>query len=242
MDIVSYLLGRNSASGGGGEGGGDVDQNTLLLLHFNDTYADASQYERVPASIGQTISYGTGKFDKGFDLTTVSKGTLTYSELFDLVANDFTIDFWIYPTAFSSSNAAAGRPILGNYVRGSWTLVWEVFVSEYQGNTKKWGFRYAQDGNEIRLSSGTELVANLWQHLAVTYKKSTRKLTLYLDGIKNAETVLDFDMTAPSSQPYSFSVGNWMTNNYNCISYIDELRISNVVRYDGNFIPPNKPY
>lgn len=221
-----------------------VDENTLLLLHLDGNYTDSSFYARVPSSTGASINYGTGKFDQGLNLTARTQGIISYSQLSDLVTHDFTIDFWFYPTSFSGTNAAAGRPILGNYARNNWNLPWEVFVSEYQGNVRKWGFRYAQDGNELRLSSTTELNLQEWQHLAVTYKKSTKTLALFYNGFKSNEATLNFDMTAPTGEaPSIFSVGNWFSNfEYQSNGYIDEVRVSDIVRYTQNFTPPSQPY
>ena len=170
QDTASYLLGKNA-------GGGGDNCETLLLLHFNGNYNDASEYHRTPVSTSETIAYtNDGKFSRGFDLSTNYMGLLTYDTLYDLILDDFTVDLWIYPKSFSGSNAAAGRPILGNYIRNTWSLVWEVFVCEYRGNIKKWGFRYAQLGDEFRLSGNTELKQNEWHHLAVTYDKANRKM------------------------------------------------------------------
>lgn len=251
MDIVSYLLGKKGQYNGqdtasyllGKNAGGGSTPETLLLLHFNGNYNDSSEYHRSPVSTSGTISYvNEGKFSRAFDLRNAYMGTLTYDTLYDLVLNDFTVDFWIHPTNFQSSNAAAGRPILGNYIKGNWSLVWEVFVCEYQGNMKKWGFRYAQLGDEFRLTGNTELKQNEWQHLAVTYDKANRKMVLYLNGVKDGETTINFDMVNPDTGIYNFTVGNWFSNSYQCMSYIDELRISKGIRYTGDFTPPTEPY
>lgn len=237
-DVVSYLLGKNS----GGGGGGDTPE-TLLLLHFNNDYTDYSEYHRVPTTVRQNVTYASGKFDLSLDLSVSGKALLVYDTLYDLVENDFTIDFWIYPKNFQSSNAGVGRPILGNYVSNKWYVVWNLFVSEYQGNIKKWGFRYDQFDQNFKIVSSTELKQNEWQHLAVTYKKSTKNIVLYVNGIKDAEITIDFDMVAPVEPAYlNFSVGSWFNYSYEPLSYIDELRISKGVRYNGNFTPPTEPY
>lgn len=245
MDIVSYLLGKNA--GGGGGGGDTVDSHTLLLLHFDNDYKDSSKYNRIPARTMVTISYyGSGKFSPSFDLTTNSKGLIVYDSFADFIVNDFTIDFWVYPTNFGNSNSANGRPILGQYERNNWSAGWVIGICKYQGGNRKWGMHYTLSGgeHEFWLYSNDDLIQNTWQHLALTYKKSTRTICLYTNGIKQAEQTLEFDLTLPSGDyPQVFSVGNWFTTQYyQPLSYIDELRVSDVVRYDGNFIPPSKPY
>lgn len=235
QDTASYLLGKNAG------GGGDTCE-TLMLLHYDGDYTDFSEYHRVPTFKTGSIVYGEGKFDRSFDWTTSGRAIFTYDTLYDLILDDFTIDFWIYPTYFSGSNAAAGRPILGNYIKNNWSLVWEVFVSEYRGNIRKWGFRYAQLGDEFRLTGNTELKQNEWQHLAVTYDKANRKMVLYLNGIKDGEITNSFDMVNPDTQIYKFSIGSWFDSNYYCYSNIDEIRISKGIRYTENFTPPTEPY
>jgi hypothetical protein len=238
-DGIGSIVITTNVSGGGG-----VDEYTQLLLHFDGNYADSSQYSRVPSATGNTINYGAGKFDTSLNATTNQQGIITYSQLSDLVTHDFTIDFWFYPNSFATSGSGNGRPIIGAYQRNNWAVLWRVFVSEYQGNTKKWGFGYADGTNTYQLSSTTELTQNAWQHLAVTYDSSTKKMALYLNGVKDAEDTLNFTMQdAADASQRVLSVGNWFsTQQYQPNGYIDEVRVSNVVRYTENFTPPTAPY
>ena len=230
----------NSISGGPAP----VDDNTLLLLHLDNDYGDSSNYERTPSS-ATGLNYVAGKFNTyGLSVLNQSQGIISYSTLFDLPTHDFTVDFWFNPNSFSASGSGNGRPIMGNFARNNWECRWVIFVSQYQGNTKKWGFNWNDGTNQFLVVSTTELTANTWSHLAVTYEKSTRTMCLYINGVKDKEQVATFEMTGPGpSQPQTFSVGNWMSNyNYAPLGYIDEVRISDVIRYDGNFTPPTQPY
>ena len=221
-----------------------VDQNTLLLLHFDDDYTDYSPYERTPKATGGTINYVTGKFSNALNASSQQQGIITYSDLSNIVTNDFTIDFWFNPQSFVASGSGNGRPIIGAFQRNIWAVQWRVFVTEYQGNVKKWGFGYADGTNTYQLSSTTELIQYTWQHLAVTYDSSTKKMELYLNGVKDAEDTLNFTMQdATDASQRVLSIGNWFSNyGYQPNGYIDEVRISNVVRYTENFTPPTKPY
>lgn len=228
---------------GGGIGG--IDQFTQLMLHFNTNYTDSSLYERAPSATQNTISYtNSGKFDQAFDLSSNQKGLLSYSALKDIVTDDFTIDFWIYPTSFSASNSGNGRPIMGQYSRNLWNVGWVIYVSQYNGNMKKWGLNYNDETNYFKLVSTSELVENTWQHLAITYKKSTKTACLYVNGTKDAEMVIPAEMVVQGGDnPQTFSIGNWFSNyQYAPLCYIDEVRISNTVRYTENFTPPEAPY
>ena len=221
-----------------------IDQNTLLLLHFDNDYTDYSPYERTPKATGGTINYVTGEFSNALNASSQQQGIITYSDLSNIVTSDFTIDFWFNPQSFVASSSGNGRPIIGAFQRNIWQVQWRVFVTEYQGNAKKWGFGYADGTNTYQLSSTTELTQYTWQHLAVTYDNSTKKMELYLNGVKDAEDTLNFTMqdAAVASQRV-LSIGNWFNNyGYQPNGYIDEVRISNVVRYTENFTPPNEPY
>lgn len=220
------------------------DENTLLLLHLDSDYVDSSTYNRTPSATNPTLNYVDGKFSKALNGISNAQGIITYNSLYNIVENDFTIDFWFYPYQFASSSAGNGRPIMGCYKRNAWEVQWRVFVSEYQGNMKKWGFGYADGTNTFQLSSTTELTQGLWYHLAVTYDNTTKKMVLFVNGTKNAEATLNFTMTSPTTATrQTFSVGNWFSNYaYQPNGYIDEVRISDIVRYTENFTPPIEPY
>lgn len=227
-----------------------IDENTLLLLHFDNGYKDDSSYNRSVSGTEPSISYYlNGKFGNCFDLTDSTKGLLYFDDIKSFFIDTFTIDFWIYPKSFSASSSGHGRPIMGDYLRNQWWVYWSIHIGQYQTNAKKWGIKYEQDDGEngFVLYSNTELEANTWQHLAITYDKATKKVCLFTNGIKDGETTIPAEMIPPTvggDAPYTFTIGNWMNNRYQYppLSYIDELRISNVIRYTENFTPPDEPY
>lgn len=76
-----------------------------------------------------------------------------------------------------------------------------------------------------------------WHHLAVTYDYSADEFEFYFDGI---------DGTVSTSNDYDFSTNgflyigrsdyqSWLYKNFN--GYIDEMRISNTIRYTESFTP-----
>lgn len=81
-----------------------------------------------------------------------------------------------------------------------------------------------------------------WHHIAVTYNFSLDEFEFYFDGI---------DGTINTSHSYNFAaygilyIGrsgfqSWIFDHFN--GYMDELRISNMVRYNGSFTPPQSEF
>jgi len=76
-----------------------------------------------------------------------------------------------------------------------------------------------------------------WYHLAFTWECSgkTSLLRLYVGGRLIAKKVLPFKM--PDMQNAKMYLGNWITQSMPLNGVIDEVRLSNVVRYDKEIYP-----
>ena len=83
------------------------DSNTILLLHFNGTHQSTSFYDDgnvtfTPTANGNAqivtnttkLNGSAGFFDGSGDFLSIAD-----NDLFDLGSNDFTIEFWTYPTS-----------------------------------------------------------------------------------------------------------------------------------------------
>ena len=220
---------------------------TLLLYHFDKSYTDYGKDHMVPEyKRNNTSSYYPGKFGYAVQANSISN-TYMKNNLWDLILDSFTIEMWIYPLSFSSSNANNGRPLLGMYNTSTWECGWLIALTSLNESPSCWQFWFT-DGNpshEERLFSNTELELNQWQHLAVTYDKSSSKLTLFYNGVVDSETTLSFTPSREFINDFSFTFGGWYPPNWSGYpnnAYIDEVRISKEVKYYGNFTPQNKPF
>jgi hypothetical protein len=81
--------------------------------------------------------------------------------------------------------------------------------------------------------------ANTWVHIAVTRGEPFgNTYSVFVDGVKVDSTLFGTTATAAN-----IHIGSDFNGSNNWAGYLDELRISNVDRYDGNsFTPPSSAY
>lgn len=176
----------------------------------------------------------------------------------DIGTGDFTLEFWLKANAPDNSGAATCNTEAG-WITGNAILDRDVFGS---GDYGDYGVVLSNDRIAFGVSkgsSGTTLCGNTvvangqWHHIAVT--RSAGTLQIYVDGVLDASTnggptgnvsYHDDRSTAyPNSDPYLVVAAEKHDagSAYPAFSgYIDELRVSNTRRYNGNFTRPSVPF
>jgi len=156
------------------------------------------------------------------------------SDDFDLGADPFTIDFWMYPlvtsgayTVFHTGQDTNNRMTL--FINAS-NLVFYLIVG---GVVKAYYTR-----------GGTAVYPNKWQHVAIV--RNGTSLVLYINGLTGSTTVTNAVSTNAminSSDPFFIGVRKYTgTEDRYFSGYIDEFRISKgIARWEGQFAP-GSPY
>lgn len=200
---------------------------TVALLHMED-FTDAAG--RTWTSNGNGVltatqfKFGSKSYNPGSsgNLSVALDNTL-------LLSNVFTIEMWVYRTS------ALGDTTLLSWKTANDSTHQTTFGQQAGGAVGV----YLTDGGGWRLLASSTFTLNAWNHLAVTYANGI--YTGYINGVQ----ALTF------ASPLGFGVGPGATltiggNQYNTSSqfpgYIDEVRVSNVVRYNANFLPPPAPF
>jgi len=234
-DLNSMMMFKNASSGGGG----GVDSNTVLLVHAdgvtNGTLVDSSSYNTPITTRGT---------NNGGIVTTLSKfgnGSLFYNTNnpgnnprntigtsagfnptnFFQAGFPITFDFWIY----SLSNDYV---IISNlYDKG-------VDLGVNPSGNPTFG---SASGGTSRTFTDLTVPTNTWTH--VEYASTGSVITCFVNGVKSTLT------GAPTNQssPYGLQLA-WRATveNGRLSGYLDEIRISNIVRHTSNFTPPTTPY
>ncbi len=203
--------------------------------------------------------YGTGSGD--IDRVKIPmSNTQGISLPVNIGATDFTLEFWLRfaPGQNSSGSCTEGED---TWIYGNIIFDRDIFgVPDYgdygislYGGRIAFGVHNGTTGYTI--CGNTTLSADTWHHVAVT-RRTDGEMRIFLNGN------LDRQYSGPAGN-ISYRVGRPITggwvnepflvigaekhdydpNTYPSFSgWVDEVRISNGVRYTANFTPPNAPF
>lgn len=202
-----------------------IDENTICLLHFDDNFTDSINNIEPDIKNGDTFSIvKDGKFKgglKGLEGSGSKGGYLSYN-LPQTNLKTYTIDLWVYidekqingTFQFLCINTTNSSQKLGLYKNGS----------------KYYFTLWSDNGNDTK----SEVKINDYNHIAVVSNGTTTEF--YINGVKSTRTVSNVTPLNKVILGQAYS-----SNMYpNCI--LDEVRVSDVVRYTDNFTPNNRPY
>ncbi len=215
--------------------------NTTLLCHFNGihtttTFSDSSLMNNVLAAAGHAqISTTQSKFGGS---SAYFDGSGDYISInnnagFDFSNGYFTIECWFYATA----NVTTTQHLLGKWY-STGTCSWSLAVS----TTNAIGFAYSANGNwDVDKYFGTgnsAFTINAWHHAAVV--RDSVGFKLYLDGVLVANK--SDTTTTIINTTNAMTIGGNLANQF-FLGYIDEVRITKVLRYDyAPFSPPTMAF
>lgn len=207
-----------------------ADANTQLLTNFTNAgifdAAAKNDLETVGNAQVSTTQAKWGTTSMSFPAT---NGNYLVSQPkqsnFLFGTGNFTIEAFVYPTAFS--NAAAG--IFGYGLDGGYTD-W-VLELDTSGNAL-W-----VDNNSGRFYASSALSLNAWTHIAVVRTNSA--ITLYYNGVSVGTNSTISNITGNSaSARLCVGTGPQNIGGRQFIGYMDDLRITKYARYTANFTPP----
>lgn len=155
---------------------------------------------------------------------------------FELGSGDFTLECWVYPTAYANSfNGAYTSLLIGKQdsfhfaIQGtssSWT---SVTLGIYSGSTWYW------------YGPGITLSNNQWYHIACTRQSGT--VRIFVNGIMTGASGTRAESC--NNNAFALTIGGWgiSTWEYYLTGYMDEIRITKgVARYTSDFTAPTEPF
>ena len=141
---------------------------------------------------------------------------------FDLGTSDFTIEGWVYPTAYGNANFLVGQ----NY-----------FSSIVQINSGKLQF-YSSPASAYIITAATDIPLNAWTHWAVV--RNGNAWTIYLNGKSDATATNAADAGFDSTNP--LHIMRWNNSNGTIVGNVADLRfVKGTAVYTSNFTPPTAP-
>ena len=211
----------------------DGTNTSLLLLGSNAGIYDATAKNDIVtvgnAQVSSTqIKYGTGAmyFDGTGDYLTIPTSQF---QNYNFKTEDFTIECWLYQTAFSGDTL-----IIGSFT--TWASSVNFYFATRAGSPNILIFR-GGDSVPISINGNTGITANVWTHLAVSRASGVTRM--FVGGILQTATHTGSVNISNTTQVIGIGAANNGTEPIT--GYIDDLRITKgVARYTTTFTPPTK--
>ncbi len=146
---------------------------------------------------------------------------------------DFTIEFWVYPRQTGAANDAISA-ILSKETWPS-TGCWSIYFGVYGNGAYSDRITFLRGNTWVEYTSDSDITTNAWHHIAYTYDLSEQELKLYIDGALDKTFT---NIVTPDNQSNALYFGTRMgRTDWGMDGKLDEIRISDVIRYTSNFTP-----
>lgn len=204
-----------------------IDSNTKLLLHGNAAY-DVSPVAKTVTNSAVKVSAAKCLFDGQslyFDGVAGTNLLVKNQADFDFKGNDFTIDFWMYPTVLG----AEAMILFGSS---------NYHIGAYLNASNKMNFSLSANGSSwTTATTATSIVINKWVHVACI--RNGGYIYIYLNGKQDVSAACTISVISNADDLY---LGRSNSDASRYTGYLQEFRISNVARWTANFVPPTTPY
>jgi hypothetical protein len=175
------------------------------------------------------------------------------------VGGDFTLEFWMKALA-AENGAPACAPGGYNWIYGNIVFDRDVYFDGDYGDygvslgSGRLAFGVARGADAQTVCGSTPLADGQWHHVAVTRRASDGQLRMFVDGLPEAQAAgpsgdVSYRDGRPSAYPNSdpFLVIGAEKHDAGPLypsysGWIDEVRVSSVVRYAAAFARPSAPF
>jgi glucose/arabinose dehydrogenase len=175
------------------------------------------------------------------------------------VGRDFTIEFWLKAAAGENTGAVVPGTT-DSWINGNIVLDRDVFGAGDYGDFgvslggERVAFGVAAGASARTIVGATNVANGAWRHIALTRHAQTGAMSIYVDGVLDATGSGPTGDVAyrvgratsyPGSDPYLVLGAEKHDAGPSYPSYrgwLDELRVSNIVRYSAPFTPPTAPF
>lgn len=180
----------------------------------------------VPAITYPTYSNKFGKSSAGFGVSNAGLNNIKINnpEKLALTLSDFTIDMWVYKTTNATTQYLLDMRD-GNTAQVVPTLYFNTLNQVI----------YFTNGS-TRITTTAVVPINTWTHIALVRKSGVTKI--YINGTQSGSSYTDTNNYI--GKP--LRIGSSYQDNSGFRGLMDDFRMSNISRYDGNFTVPSTPF
>lgn len=240
--------------------GGSYERGDQVLSPYVSLLNDYQSYYFTGYRSVRTFGNGTGDIDRlKIRMTDYSLGAPA-----DVGKTDFTIEWWMKANPGENATGAAGCGANDAWRRGNILLDRDRFGQDRDYGVSLAGGRvvFGVGGNpsgQLSLCGSKVIADGKWHHVAVQRRASDGWLWIYVDGVLEAQgDGPDGDISYPDGAAVSNGCDGPCLNDPFLVigaekhgvdptlrsfsGWIDELRISTVLRYSANFTPAAAPF
>jgi hypothetical protein len=217
------------------------DANTLFLMHANGTDAatffeddnGAREQKGITAIGNAQVDTAQSKFGGASALFDGTGDYLLVENLAGNITGDFTFECWVRFNSLPASNS------FHMFVTGDGN---RYFALLNNSGTYRWESSLMTGSNQYVARYTPSITTGVWYHIALIKSGST--LTFYQDGTSYAGSTIAGSMTSTSTLFVSGTniLGAYTSANYSLNGWLDEIRVSNSVRYTTTFTPSTTPF
>jgi hypothetical protein len=153
------------------------------------------------------------------------------SNLVNWASNNFTLEYWIYPTVFTQGNNDTGDPVVIGHMEFNTNINYWSFGPILNGTVRFYYF----NGSPQSLTTTEALQLNVWTHLA--FVNANGNIKIYINGIEKASGSI---AGTPQLGTSPLTIG--MRGGFGYNGYMSNLRVVNgTALYTSNFSVPTAP-
>lgn len=186
-----------------------------LVSHFQ---TDAHSKSRISSKAQQSGGrFEMGKLGNALSINSGSNGDKVQFELNNdfILQQDFTVQLW-----FQTEKKGIDQTLVSNFENQSGI---ELKINNYNKLDWKIGLTSGNVVSKLNSKSGEEIEIGRWYHTALVFEASSKKITLFVDGLIEFQTILK---EMPAIQTKGITVGNSDAQaNAGFVGKIDELQI-----------------
>ena len=211
-----------------------IDSNTLLYLR-GDSFVDLSLNNYTVSNDDGMTLINSDNFGKALDMTVASKRLNILDAV--LPTDKFTIDWWEISKGASTANTALVTTLDDTHTD---TSIKGIIMgkSSASAGPKLWSTTPSQTSSWVvsEWAFGNAITSN-WVHRALVYDGTA--FYAYENGKLFGTTTCE-GLAAPS--PSHIIIGGYRAQSACYNAHVENLRISNNIRWTEDFEPPTKPY
>lgn len=206
-----------------------IDENTVGLCHFDDDVQDIITGDNWPS---QYLSYVSGKFGKA-RTAKFQSGFCDITPYYSFDSN-LTLDFWISPSA-SSRTIRLTDQMQSTSSSSTFIIIPDISANNAQ-ITLGPSFSGTGTGTNVNLKDSSVVWGSSFVHIAYEVDITNSKVFLFVNGKKIIENTKTSSIGTKNISTHTSASGTLYG------SFIDEFRVSNIVRWTADFTPFTQPY